>query len=395
METNQKKNVLQLVNGFGIGGAEKALLELVKRLDRNKYRTVVCGVGHGGPLEQEFTKYADRVIVFPKNFSFDITLVWKVAKLMRQERIDIVQSTLFYADIVGVFAARFAKVPVVISWQTALGLPSGHLHDDRLRHMVTYKFAVRHVDRIIAVSEDIKRFFSEKRKVNADKIITIPYGVDLNRFNKGDGFKKRGELGLNPSELVVGVVGHLTEVKGHTYLVEAAPRICKAFPDIRFLIVGGGPLRDSLQSRVKDLELSPNFLFLGVRQDIPELLNVMDIFVLPSLYEGLPNVILEAMACSKPVVGTSVGGIPEAVQDRLTGFLVPPQDPESLALAITKLLTDRDLAIKMGQNGRKRVEAYFSIEKEVERIQQLYEILFESKTNERKRDCRQSSRSDY
>ena len=379
MISNCKKNVLQLVNGFGIGGAEKALLELVRRLDRDKYRVIVCSVGQGGILETEFKNYADRVAVFPKKFSFDISLIWKVAKLMQKENIDIVQTTLFYADIIGTFAAMLARVPVMISWQTALALPTGHLKDDKLRHTTSYKYAVKHIDKIIAVSDDIKTFFVEKRGIEADKIITIPYGVDLDLYSCRNGVKKREELNLNAFDPVIGVVGHLSEVKGHTYLIEAAPKICKKFPDVKFVFAGSGPQRETLEKQVKNLNLSSNFHFLGVRRDIPELLNIIDIFVLPSLFEGLPNVILEAMASSKPVVASAVGGIPEAVQHQVTGLLVPPKDPDALADAILKMLADREWATNMGKEGRKRVEEFFSIENEVKKIQQVYDDLFEQK----------------
>lgn len=382
MTSNCKKNLLQMVNGFGIGGAEKALLELVKRLDKDKYRVIVCSVGQGGPLEPEFKKFADQVAVFPKKFKFDITLIWKVTRLMQQENIDIIQTTLFYADVIGAFAARLTKVPVIISWQTALALPTGHLNDDKFRHTTSYKYAVRYVDKIIAVSEDIKSFFVEKRGIEADKIITIPYGVDLDLFARRDGVKKREELHLDPSDPVIGVVGHLSEVKGHTYLIEAAPKICKAFPNVKFVFAGNGPLRENLEVKVKNLNLCSNFLFLGVRRDIPELLNIMDIFVLPSLFEGLPNVILEAMASSKPVVASAVGGIPEAVQDQVTGLLVPSKNSDNLAAAILKLLKNREWATNMGKEGRKRVEAHFSIENEVKKIQCLYDNLFEIKAKE-------------
>jgi len=379
MISNCKKNVLQLVNGFGIGGAEKALLELVRRLDRDKYRVIVCSVGQGGILETEFKNYADRVAVFPKKFSFDISLIWKVAKLMQKENIDIVQTTLFYADVIGTFAAMLARVPVMISWQTALALPTGHLKDDKLRHTTSYKYAVKHIDKIIAVSDDIKTFFVEKRGIEADKIITIPYGVDLDLYSCRNGIKKREELNLNAFDPVIGVVGHLSEVKGHTYLIEAAPKICKEFPDVKFVFAGSGPQRETLEKQVKNLNLSSNFHFLGVRRDIPELLNIIDIFVLPSLFEGLPNVILEAMASSKPVVASAVGGIPEAVQHQVTGLLVPPKDPDALADAILKMLADREWATNMGKEGRKRVEEFFSIENEVKKIQQVYDDLFEQK----------------
>lgn len=379
MAKPRKKNLLQLVNGFAIGGGEKALLELVKRLDRDKYRVVVCAVGQGGPLESEFRKHADRVVVFQKKSKFDITLVMKVARLMREEKTDIVQTTLFYADVIGAMAAHLTKVPVVISWQTAVALPTGHLKDDRFRHTESHRFAVRVMDTIIAVSEDVKSYFVEKRGIEGEKIVVIPYGVNLDLYHRRENQAKRGELELGPSDPVVGVVGHLTEVKGHSYLIDAAPKVCRAFPDVKFLFAGCGPLQKDLELKIRNLNLTSNFRFLGVRRDMPELLNILDVFVLPSLFEGLPNVILEAMASAIPVVASAVGGIPEVVEDGVTGLLVPPTDSDGLANAIIRLLKDKKAAVKMGQSGRKRVEADYSIDVEVERIQALYEALYEAK----------------
>jgi glycosyltransferase involved in cell wall biosynthesis len=374
----RKINILQLVNGFAIGGAERKLLDLVRSLDRNKYRIVICSVGQGGPLQKEFEKLGLKVVVLPKKFAFDFSLIFKVARLMRKERIEIVQTTLLYADLIGALAAKLAGVPIVISWETV-----SHGTNDSLRtksrHKLGYRFAMKFVDRIVAVSDETRMSIIDKRKVFPEKVMTIHYGVDLNKYKQSNGFVDRKKLGIPEDAPIVGVVARLEEIKGHHYFIRAASEIINKFPKVNCVLVGDGSLRESLEKEVKKLGLESNFHFLGFRNDIQNLLNVFDIFVLPSISEGLPNVILEAMACKKPVVATSVGGIPEAVVHGITGFLVPVKNPASMAQAVVRLLENKKFLIEMGQKGRQRVEEEYSLDKEISEFENLYDTTFKQK----------------
>ncbi len=177
MYNNRKINILQLVNGFAIGGAERKLLDLVRTLDKNRYNIVICSVGQGGPLQGEFEKLGLKVVVVPKKFAFDVSLILKVAQLMREERIDIVQTTLLYADLIGALAAKFAGVPIVISWETVSHGANDSLRT-KLRHKLGYRFAMKFVDKIVAVSDETRMSIVEKRRVPSEKIMTIHYGVD-------------------------------------------------------------------------------------------------------------------------------------------------------------------------------------------------------------------------
>lgn len=364
-------NLLQLVNGFAIGGGERKLLELTRCLDRKKYNIIVCSVGQGGPLQAEFEKLGLKVYVFPKKHKFDVSLIIKVARLMKKERIDIVQMTLFYAEIIGALSALLARVKIKISWEV-------YTHSRKLRHLLAYRLIYKIVDVVVTVSENTKRIIVKERRIDPTKVITIHYGVDLKRFDRLDGRHKRDELNLSQDHLILGVIARLTDQKGHIYLIQAAPRIVKEFPEVRFVFAGNGPLRQSLEDKINSLGLNSHFIFLGFRADVKELLNAFDIFVLPSLFEGLPNVVLEAMACSKPVVATSVAGTPEAVADGITGFLVPSRNSAALAKALIRLLKDRNLINNMGKEGRRRVETYFSLESQIEEFQHLYEQLLET-----------------
>jgi glycosyltransferase involved in cell wall biosynthesis len=216
------------------------------------------------------------------------------------------------------------------------------------------------------------------------KIVTIPNGIDTERIagkirsgpGPATGFGKMdkasdSELGFG-SGPIVGIVARLDEVKGHTFLFEALSLLKAEFPTLQCLVVGDGPLRWRLEKEAKTRDLESLVRFLGFRQDMDDIYRRMDVLVLPSLTEGLPMTLLEAMAFEKPVVASSVGGIPEVVQNGRTGFLVPPKDAQMLARVLRRLILDPDLRRRMGTEGRRRVENAFSFEKEMTAYETLY-----------------------
>ena len=367
----RKLNMLQMVNGFAIGGGEMKLLELVENLDRDRYNITVCSVGQGGPLQQDFEKLGDDVVVFDKKFSFDLSLVFKVARLMKEKNIDLLQTTLFYADVIGAYAAAMANVPVVISWEAVS-------HPYRARHMLSYKMAMRKIDVVVAVSNAIRKQVMEERGVPSEKARTIHYGIDLEKYTHSDTLKRK-DIGLEDSDLVLGTVARYTDQKGHTYLIDAAPGIVEKFPNAHFVFVGDGPNREDMEAQIKKLGLERNFHLLGFRKDVVDLLNLFDVFVLPSLYEGLPNVVLEAMACARPIIATGVDGTAEAVEDGECGYIVPPKNPQALTERINHLIASPDLMRRMGDASRKRVETHFSLEKQIRQFEELYDELIARK----------------
>jgi len=203
----------------------------------------------------------------------------------------------------------------------------------------------------------------------------IPNAVDLKLFDAVTlgAEKKKKELGIVDSYPVLGVVARLTPVKGHSVLIGGVSKLVKKYPKLHCLFIGDGESKPDLEKQINDAGLVRNFSFLGFRQDVSKLLSTLDIFVLPSLTEGMPNVILEAMACSVPIIATHVGGIPEVVKDGWNGLLIPPEDPETLASSILKLLKDRTLRIQMGRNGRKHVQEKYSLDMQIQRFIQIYE----------------------
>ncbi len=373
MSVSKKLNILQLVNGFAIGGGEIGLLTLVKLLNREKYHQVICAVGQGGPLQPDFEATGYQVKVFDKKRSFDFSLIAKVANLMQKEKIDIVLTTLFYADVIGAFAAHRAGVPVDISWEVVS-------HPFKFHHTYAYKRALRHIDMVVPVSHAIGRQVMAERGVPQAKIHTIHYGVDIQKYNIRNGANRRAELGLRPDEIVFGTNARMTHQKGHVYLIEAAQEVVKKHPNVRFVLAGDGPLRAEIENQIKNANLEKNFLLLGFRNDIAELLPAYDMYVLPSLFEGLPNQVLEAMSCGKGVVASAVDGTVEAVVEGETGLLVPSKNSPALAKALLTVLENRPLFRKFGENSRKRIEQNFTIEQEIQKFEALFDSLYAQKT---------------
>ena len=381
-ENKRKINLLHIVNGFAIGGGELKLLELVKNLVEkraDKYTVTVCSVGQGGTLQPEFERLGIKVFVIEKKHKFDISQVFKVCRIIKQEQIDLVQTTLFYADVIGALAAKLTGVDAVISWATVSHPPDSH--ETRLRHKLSYQLCMRFVKRIVAVSEGVKKYLIEDRKIASKKIVIIHYGIDLSLFKSRNGFldkRKRSELGLPDHKIVIGTVARLEIQKGHRYLIAAAPESINKFSNVVFVFAGDGTLRQELETQVNALGLQENFRFLGFRKDVKELLFAFDVFVLPSLFEGLPNVILEAMASGRPIVATAVDGTPELIEHNETGLLVPPKSPHALQEQILKLLENEEKGSKLGRQAKEMAKQKFSFDQQFRKFEEVYDATLAS-----------------
>jgi len=218
----------------------------------------------------------------------------------------------------------------------------------------------------------------ERARVSPDKVVTIYNGVQTNEFAAlaaRAAARGRRAFGIPAGAPLVGAVGRLHRQKGFTDLITALAQVREHLPAVRLLLVGDGELRGDLEAHAQALGLSEVVTFAGLRTDIPEILAELDLFALPSLWEGLPNVVLEAMAAGLPVVATAVGGTPEVVVDGVSGLLVPPHDPAALAEALVFLLRDPGMRRKIGQAGRKRVGQCFSVGQMVRKTEDLYETL--------------------
>jgi glycosyltransferase involved in cell wall biosynthesis len=231
---------------------------------------------------------------------------------------------------------------------------------------------IRFFDRIIAVSDEVKKDML-RFKIPEEKITMIDNGIALERFEKVVEAKNmRNQLGFGEKTRIVGTIGSLGIEKGHIYLLEAARHILNIVNDLKFLVVGDGPLRKPLEKKSEELGIKKHVIFLGQRKDIPELLMAMDIFVLPSIKEGLPMALLEAMAAKRPVIATRVGAIPKVIENKDTGVLVEPKDISGLRDAIINLLSDPGRMDLLAREGFRRVCTNFSSDEMGKHYLKLY-----------------------
>jgi glycosyltransferase involved in cell wall biosynthesis len=260
----------------------------------------------------------------------------------------------------GVLAARLARVPAVVGTAQLYTTP-GDVRRARLR--------LRPLRRIIAVSREVEERYVRDLGVPARRLAVVPNGIRVPPAPPAPKPALRAELVRDRPDYLVLTPARLHEQKGHAYLLAAAALV----PDATFVLAGDGPLRAELERRARELGVASRCLFLGERTDVPDLLASADLFVLPSLWEGLPLSVLEAMAAGCPVVASAIGGTDEAVTDGVTGLLVPPRDPAAIAAAIARLRADPGLARSLGQAGRLRVEQEFSSEVTAERVARIYD----------------------
>jgi glycosyltransferase involved in cell wall biosynthesis len=227
---------------------------------------------------------------------------------------------------------------------------------------------------MVTVSEDLKGFVTQRTGIPSRLLRVIYNGIDaFPNVDPHEQARLRSEIGLDSQDQIVGAIGSLYPVKGHRFLIEAVPAIIEACPKARVLVVGRGDQEVHLKEQVKNLGIERYVYFLGLRQDISRLLSIMDVFVLPSLSEGLSVATLEAMASARPVVATRVGGNAELVADGETGILVPSEDSHALAKSIADVLLDSSRARLLGKRGRARVEQRFQMHMMVSEYRKLYE----------------------
>lgn len=305
----------------------------------------------------------------------DLIVLGQLAALFRRERPDVVHTHTSKAGVLGRLAAWLAGVPVVVH------TPHGHVFYGHFGRLASRAFLwierlfARRTTWLIALTEAEREEHLARGVGCADRFAVVPSGIDLARFRDAGGKAgRRPQVVDCPSEaIVVGSVGWLTPVKGHRVLLEAVAKLRRRWRRVHVVIVGSGPLRDDLARLAQAHGMADAVHFLGARSDVPDCLAAMDIYVQPSLNEGMGRALIEAMAAGRPVVASRTGGIPAIVDDRKTGLLVPPGDPGALAAAIGELIEHPELAQALGQAARERIDETFSVSAMVRAVEAVYD----------------------
>ncbi len=371
----RRRGVLQLRSSLGFFGAENVVLEIAKGLRQSDYRPFIGVFSNGVEAQEQLAAEARRneidSVVFQCKPRWDKKAVAGIRDFIESNGIDIVQSHGYKADFFALAASRGTRVKKIATCH-----PWTETSYSRLGRFYTWidKTLLNRFDRIVAVSEPLKNEILEKN-ISPSRISVIENGIDLLRFQVS---KPREqvcrEFGLPTDRKIIGTIGRLVPEKGQHLLIEAAAKLKDEFADAYFVIAGDGDLRRTLEDQAAQSNLTDRFRFLGTCHRIPEILSVMEVFTLPSISEGLPMVILEAMAAKKPIVATNVGAIPDVLQNGDAGIVITPE-AEALANAIVRLLRSPLEAQQLAAAAYQHVLEEYSSEKMVREYVRIYDSL--------------------
>ena len=368
--------VLQLIDKLEISGASiHGITQLLKwwipRFDKGEFEFMVCSLrareSGGRFLEQEGIS-----VVYLDKGKFSPSTLPHLLKLIKQIEPHVLHLHGYGAANFGRLASWITGIPNIVHEHAVLiDQPFYQTVADTMLSPLTTK--------AIAVSSPVRDFMCQRRKVNPARIETFIAGLPLSEFTHPDENlveDKRRKLGVSHQETIVSTIGRLATMKGQIFLIRAAAEIIKEHPQTRFLIVGDGPDRELLEAKAQQLKLGDRMIFTGFCEDVPTILALSDIVVIPSIYgEGGPLTLLEAMNMSKPVIGTPTGMMPEVILNGETGFIIPPKDVPSLIEKLSTLLRNPSLARGMGEKGGEVCQQY-DISYAVKRLAKIYQGLF-------------------
>lgn len=361
--------ILQMDSARGFGGQQEWVLRLASALAREGHRTVlICRPGT--PLARQGKERGIPVVPLPIRNSLDLRATLALAWIVFRERADVIHT--------------HNAVTSWVAWLAAHARPfvSGRPALVRTRHLASrsrYGFPYRLLsDRVVAVSEHLRSYLLDALRVPPSKVEVISPGIDTDLYCAASaGRGAREEWGIPAAAPVIGMIAFLRSEKGQSVLIDAASVVLSRFPETRFLLVGSGGDEGALRLRVKERGIAERFIFTGYRSDVPRLLAEVDLFVAPSLKEGLGISILEAMAMKKPIVASAVGGIVELISDGGNGLLVRPGSAAALGEGIVSLLADPKRAAQLGENARRTVEERYLLRGAVDRTVALYQRIQE------------------
>jgi sugar transferase (PEP-CTERM/EpsH1 system associated) len=363
-----RPKILFCIWALEAGGAERFLVELVRRVPRDRFDAKVVCLARKGAWAGEVESAGIEVICLDKKTGLDLTIVPRLKALFRRERPDLVNTHLWTADLWARLGAVLSGVPhIVVTEQNVDVWKTWY-------HRLIDRLLFRRTDKVICVSDQVRDFYRDVLRVPAAKLEVIPNAIDLEGPPAPPGARPlREEVGAGADDFVFLCAARLHPQKAHPVLFEAARSVAdRGGRRFKIALAGEGSLRADLEARVRALGLETVVHFLGFRSDVRALLPQADAFVLPSLYEGLPLSVLEAMAAGVPVVVTRVGGNPGIVDDGRNGLLVPAGDAPALAEAMGRIVDDAKLARTLGEEGRRRVAERHDIERVAERTYRLF-----------------------
>ena len=360
--------ILHVVNSLAVGGLESLVVEMASAVS-NRYSTIAFPVCALSPSDSHLSvKSAHRdVETYELNKESYVLKIKPLLKIVRDKKIDIIHTHNSGPLLNCIFLSKIVNTPLVHT-KHGVYIPNGK-KSYFFNHMA-YKMA----NKIVAVSCDTKQSIIQGYKIPNPAISVIANGINTATFRPPSDIKRiRSNIGLDSDAYIIGTVGRLSPEKGHMLLIDILPSIIAAIPQVKLVVVGGGIAENELKQKAKELNISKNIVFLGERADVCSLMQCFDVYAQTSSMEGMSLTILEAMSCGLPIVASNVGGNPEVIVEGETGFLLSLKDPQAIVSAIIKLYNDKDLAMRMGKAGRKRVEEKFGINRMIDEYIAIYE----------------------
>ena len=353
----------------GMGGSERVVYDIARKLNKELYTAIIVSF-EDGPVRKVYENIGVKVHVIEKKKRIDIKFVRDLRRILLREDINIVNPHHFVQLKYSFLATRFSRIKLVYTehsrWQLEQLSP--------LNSILNKLFLLRS-DAVIAISKQIEDYYRNRIKLREEKIHFIANGIDLTVYQNGDGDHLRRQLGIDQQERVVGMVGNIRPEKNHKLLISAFSRVAKKLKNVRLLLVGLDCMDGQVQRFASNNGASEKILFLGKRDDVPELLKVFDLFCLPSMYEGMPLTVLEAMASGVPVIGSDTLGINEVIRDNVNGLLFPVNDEKRLTDLMMGLLANDGLRARLSEAGKSSVEQCYSLCDKIKQYDQLFQML--------------------
>jgi glycosyltransferase involved in cell wall biosynthesis len=380
-----KIRVLHVITRLVPGGADENTLATVEGLDKSLYEVDLLIAGQSDFAFAAKTQ-ATRLIILNElvrelKWFLDVKALVKLVRIIRRHRYHIVHTHTAKAGMLGRLAGFIVKTPLVIHT-----LHGSTFHESlspwrRRWYRFLERMAAAATTQFVTVGEDLRSIYLDARVGQADRYVTIRSGFQLQRFQLSElevqerGRRTRASLGITDQEAVIGTAGRLEARKGHNFFLQTAQKVLQQRGQVIFLLAGEGPAHRDLVELAKRLGVEQRVRFLGYRYDIEDVMAAMDVFVLTSLWEGLPRVIVQAAALGKPIVTFDIEGVREVVVDGDNGYVVPLRDVSGLADRVAWLVKDQTTARQMGERGRQRVTAEWDVQNMVHRISELYRHL--------------------
>ena len=372
------RRVLYLVDTLNVGGTEAQVAHVALRLLSRGHGVVVGCLDAEGPLLEVLKREGVPIVEFHKGKRLlslnGVYQLFRLAHFLRRRRFHAVHAHDVWSNLLAVPAAWLARTPIIISSRRYMADLDWYTPWKNAVMRLIYRLSTR----VIVNSTSVRDLLVKRDGLPPEKIRVLNNGVDVDRFATAHADREQLFPGIGNSKLIAVVANMYSRVKGHASLISAATCVCRDFPEAIFVLVGDGKERSNLEQQVRESGLEKNFLFLGSRSDVPELLAGCDLFVLPSEAEALPNALLEAMAAGLPVVGTCVGGIPEIISNGVNGLTVPPKDSHALAEAILSALQNPCFAKKLALAGQETVRTRFGFDRLLAELEPLYRLTYTS-----------------